>query len=156
MKKLNYLLSAAVLMMVLITVGCGKDDGPNQTPEEAVTEAFSKTWVLSSATLTGEGDVTDLDGLTLTVGNLSYSTNSGSVARTPNPWPSSGSWSFSSTITDANTSSFTVLRDDGLSISVTGFSDTAMTMGFTFSDSNTTGGKEEAVNGAWVMSFTAQ
>ncbi len=155
MKKLNYLLSAVVLMMVLMTVGCGPDD-PTISPEDAVTEAFAKTWLLSSATLDGQA-VTDLTGLTFAVTeNMSYSTNSSTVARQPNPFPASGTWVFKSDITSADQSTFIITRDGNLDMDVT-LSDTALTLGFTFDEAVHTGsGREEQVEGTWSVSFTAQ
>lgn len=154
MKKLNYLLSAVILLTVLVTVGCSKDEG-GPSAEEQVTDRFSKTWALSSASL-GSDAVTDLSGLTLTINsNLSYSTG-GTVARTPHPWPSSGTWAFTTPITDASASSFVVTRDDGLEINVT-LTDTTLIMSFTFVEgTHSQNGREEAVSGAWSMEFAAQ
>ena len=156
MKKLNYLLSAVVLLAVLVTVGCSKDDGPGKTAEEQVTEKMSKTWVMSSATLESQ-PVTDLSGLTLTITDaLAYSTNSNSVTRTPNPWPVGGSWAFKTEITDASTGSFVITRDSELDINVT-LTDTNLTLNFLFDDTHTTNeGREDAVKGSWVFVYDAQ
>jgi len=157
MKKLNYLLSAVVLLAVLVTVGCSKDDGPGITPEQAVTDRLSKSWDISSATLDNQ-DISDLTGLTLTINDaLGYTTNSTSVARTPNPWPVGGSWAFVDEITDAADTSFSIRRDDEINI-VVALTDTSLTLSFTFDDAIHKGstGKEEALSGDWVFVFTAQ
>ena len=156
MKKLNYLLSAVVLLAVLVTVGCSKDDGPGITPEQAVTDRMAKSWDLSSATLDSQ-DISDLTGLTLTMTDaLGYST-SGTVARTPHPWPVSGLWSFKGDITDAASGSFVITRDSELDMNVT-LTDTSLTLSFTFDDATHKGsaGRDEAVDGSWVFVFAAQ
>jgi len=157
MKKLNYILSAVVLMAVLITVGCGGDDPAGQTAEEAVTENFSKSWELTTATYKGD-PVDNMDGFILTINtNMKYSTNSSTVERTPTPWPASGDWSFKDgTVTSKSDGDFTVTRDDGLEIDVT-LGATTLALGFTFIDgTHSEGGREEQVDGDWVMNFTAQ
>lgn len=156
MKKLNYLLSVAVLFALLVTVGCSKDDGPGVSAEDQVKERLSKTWLISSATLASQ-TVTDLTGLTLTITDqLSYTSNGNTAARQPNPWPTSGTWVFKTAITDASTGSFVITRDDGLDINVT-LTDTTLSLGLVFDDSIHNGSsREEAVDGSWVFEFTAQ
>ena len=57
MKKLNYLLSVAVLLAVLLTTGCGGSDGPAApVVKDLIATKLSKTWTLSSATLGGDND----------------------------------------------------------------------------------------------------
>jgi hypothetical protein len=151
MKKLNYLLSAVILLAVLVTVGCSKDDG-GPSAEQQVIDRFAKTWTLTSASY-DDGNVTDLSGLTLTLSdNFSYSTG-GSVTRTPHPWPSSGTWSFTTPITDAAASSFSVTRDDGLVMSVE-LTDTTLTLNFNFEEgTHSQTGRTEGIDGQWSMQF---
>jgi|GEM_PF-4680487 len=153
MKKLNYLLSAVVLLAVLVTVGCGTNE-PGPSAEVQVTDMFAKTWTLTSASLDND-PITDMNGLTLTVNSaFTYSTG-GTVARPVHPWPSNGTWEFTTPITEV-TGSFQVTRDDGLVIDVT-LTETTLILRFIFIEGTNLGsGRVEALAGAWSMEFAAQ
>lgn len=150
MKKLSYLLSTIVLFSVLLTVGCKKKSDPGPSEEELQLDRVAKSWTVTAAQL-GSEDVTDgFSGFSIKIDeNLGY-TASGAT-RDPQPWPLSGTFSFKEG--DLNT----LQRNDGLDMTLNVNDDgTTMTLSFTF-DENThqSGGRVEAINGAWSFSFTS-
>ena len=99
-------------------------------------------------------DLTDNPALTVTFTKTGYMTNSGATPdSSPNPWPASGTWKVKG---DPKVDTgFTITREDGLDITVA-LTETSLNLRFTFDDdTHKTGGRNEAVDGAWVMGFTA-
>lgn len=161
MKKLNYLLSAIVLSGVLFTVGCGGDDAPGITPEQAVLNKLAKTWTISSVSFENSTSTyaDDFAGFTMTLTDAKGYTTTNSPDFGPfSQNSSSGSWDFVTPPTDPTVSSFKVTRAaDGLEITIA-ISDTTMSLTFNFTDDDGDGvhdGREEAVTGAWVFDFTS-
>ena len=159
MKTIKYTLSALIIVAIALFTACdggGGGDDPQPSEEDLMKEKLSKTWNISSVTLSNEDVTADFSGFTLTLQSSgSYSTNSSSVERSPNPWPNSGSVEFGGSADSPNLNQ--LVRDDGLTMSVS-TDGSSLSLSFTFSDEHTdsTGGRVEIVNGSWVFQFTAQ
>lgn len=158
MKKLNYLLSSIVLLGILFTVGCGPDDELGPSAEEAQKTLMAKTWNVSDVTLNNENITADFTNFTLTVDtNLGYTTFLQDITRSPQPWPTSGSFAFGVN-GDGTPNVNQLLREPGgskeLPITLQ-VNETTMTLSFTFVDgTHNPGGRTEAISGDWVFSFT--
>lgn len=156
MKKFHFLLVALLLGALVTFPSCGGDeDDPGISEEDLMIEKLSKTWIASSVSLSSENVTADFDGFIVTLKSSGeYSTNSASIVRSPNPWPSSGSVDFGGTADAPNLNQ--LIRNDGLVMSINSDGST-LTVSFTFSDEHTdsTGGRTEVVNGSWVFDFIA-
>lgn len=161
MKPCKILFQLAFIGGIGMLLSC---DGGEVTPEVSETdlmkEKLAKTWVASSAsssiTVDNDDVTSEFSGFTLTLSdNLSFTSNSNTLSRTPTPWPTNGTFSFGGTSDSPSLNQ--LIRDDGLTVSVTTDGST-MRMTFVFSDSNkdSTGGKVGAINGNWVFQFSVQ
>lgn len=164
MKKMNYLLSAVVLLGVLFTIGCGGDDAPGITPEQAALTKLAKTWTATSVSFEGSTSTyaDDFQSFTLTItGEKGYTTSGGPSPDEFGPFSqgsSTGSWDFAIPPVTIDDSAFKITRTaDGLAMDVQA-SATNMSLTFSFTDNDGNGshdGREEAVTGAWIFDFTA-
>ncbi|QSE99094.1 hypothetical protein [Fulvivirga lutea] len=167
MKKLSYLLSAAVLSLLLFSVGCdsGGDDGAPAVDQ--VGNTFSGTWAVD-ATQTGQvtfgspsqDRTDDYSDFALTITYTAGSEGgTASIVGGPSgvrPFLGTDSWTFTPVPTDASTTQFTVTRaSDGLQITVTNFSATGMTLSFSLADGGSTS-RTEAVVGSWTFNLVKQ
>ena len=149
MKKLSYLLSTIVLFSVLLTVGCKKKSDPGPSDEQLQLDRIAKAWTVTAAQL-GSEDVTDgFTNFSITINdNLGY--NASGSTRDPQPWPSSGSFSFNDG--DLNT----LVRNDGLEMTLNVNDEgTTMTLSFTFVEATHQSGRVEAIDGAWSFNLVA-
>jgi hypothetical protein len=167
MKKLNYLLSGIVLMVVLVTVGCG-DDEPKLSAEEQLFDKITGTWTAGTVTFgTGDDRTTDYAGFTIAFNGskdagYSFSTSlpaAVSSDRGPFNIESSGSWTFTNEISDASPSSVGITRtNDQLSMTLFIDSDSSARLEFNFIDEDGDGihgnGRDEAISGNWVFTLT--
>lgn len=168
MKKINYLFLPLFAFAFFSLVSCG-DDGPETPAYEMVKDRFSATWVVD-ATKTNQvlfqsEDRTDSYAnfaLTVTAGATgveggNYSTT---LVDEPDPWPSSGSWTFTNVanITDPNASSFSVTRADGVVIQVSGLTETQVVLEFTYDQSTHAqdDNRIKEVDGVWKFTLTKQ
>ncbi|MBL6445976.1 hypothetical protein JMN32_06630 [Fulvivirga sp. 29W222] len=151
MKNLTYLFSAVILLVVLTTIGCKKDDDPGLSEEEQQLEALAGTWVATTVN-DGVQDRQDYDGFTLTINKeLTYSTAGG-----PNllPMPEAGSFVFGTNVksnividpTDANIPATYSIAADGATL----------TLSFTYSGSGFANTRTNSVNGSWTFTFAKQ
>lgn len=164
MKKLNYLLSAVVILGVMATIGCSKDDGPSQTAEEKLFDKITGTWTASAVTYNTSDDRTTVySGFTITLSGSSdagYSYSASVPAGVdfgPFKSQTSGGWTFTNEVTDANASSVGITRTaDALPITLFIDSETQVRLEFTYTDDDRDGnhdGREEAVSGSWVFTL---
>ncbi|MEQ8577045.1 MAG: hypothetical protein RIB63_23455, partial [Fulvivirga sp.] len=70
------------------------------------------------------------------------------------PFAGNGTWSFQNEITDANPSSFNIIRNDGLVITVSSLTDTSLQLSFVFDDGTHSSSRTEAVDGTWTFDFS--
>jgi hypothetical protein len=162
MNKLNYFLRTGIIVGLTALAGCGDDNAPEIDPKEAVTERFSNTWIVgtdaTSKVLFGTEPRTDAYSafsLTITEDNT-YTTVE---VDDPDPWPASGSWSFTNpeNITSASQNAFSVTRDDGLIMNATlSNNDKTLQLTFEFDPEIHAGERIMAVNGQWTFILVAQ
>ena len=154
MKKLGYLLSSALLLSILFTIGCKKDGG-DETPEyELRLQEMATTWTATDVQLDGDNVTDGFSGFTLTVTNA-YGYSASGATRSPQPWPASGTWDFDGAGTD-NVNINKVIRDDGLEISIDAISESSLILSFNFVEGTHDSGRTEAVSGNWTFTFAAQ
>jgi hypothetical protein len=145
--KIVKLIAVALVSIALVQIsGCG--GGGNGTPTLSASDAVkakltaATSWKVQSATVDGVDQTAIYKNLALSFSVAGYSsTNGGTV------WPATGTWSFN----DANGT--TVKRDDGLIISVE-VTDTSLKLSYTWAKTTLSGGREESVKGAQVLTFT--
>lgn len=135
-------LIALTLVLGVLVTGCKKPPPVTKTDEELQIEKLTGTWKLqagaNAVTIDITNDVTtNWTGFTLTLGNKTYQTSSSSEALV---WPSSGTWDFGTNVT-------TLVRDDGVEISVS-VTDTSLQLQFDYSAS---GGRLNGIEGNWVF-----
>ena len=116
MKKLNYLFSTVILLAVLMTIGCGKDE-PSISAEEKLVDKISGTWTASAVTYNTSDDRTTVySGFTITLSGskdagYSYSASvPAAVDFGPFKSQTSGGWTFTNEVTDASASSVGITR----------------------------------------------
>jgi len=116
---------------------------------------LSKTWVLN----TGNTGVS-LDGVDVSSWfsqfSLTFNTDftfTSSNNNSPNPWPTSGTWSFAKNA-DGSANLRQIVRGDGLVINIDTFSDTVLIFSFQFDDSTHSSGREEGVTGVYIFNLT--
>ena len=165
MKKLAYLLSIGVLVSLLATVGCKKDDDVAISPEDQVGAKLTGTWVINGSANSvtfgspTEDRTTDYSDFTLTItydvdsDGGTYGISGGPVGA--RPFPVSGTWLYQNDITDVN-GSFVIVRDDGVATTISSLTDTALVFSFLFDSSSNTGSRQAAVDGQWNFSMVAQ
>ncbi|MEQ8244370.1 hypothetical protein [Fulvivirga sp.] len=162
MKSLNYLLSAAVLVFLLANASCKSDDDPGVPAADQVGAKFTSTWNASSVTFgsPSQDRSADYSDFQLTIG-YTAGTNAGTYSITGGPQGSgivpfagNGTWSFQNEITDANPSSFNIVRNDGLVITVSSLTDTSLQLSFVFDDGTHSSSRTEAVDGTWTFDFS--
>ncbi|MGK7388915.1 MAG: hypothetical protein ACNS60_01135 [Candidatus Cyclobacteriaceae bacterium M2_1C_046] len=168
MKKLNYLFLSVIAVVFLTLVSCGDDD-PGVTPIEAVKERLAGTWAVDASNTTskvlfGTEDRTDgytnfaltfnLSGLDIPGG--SYTTT---LVDEPDPWPSSGTWTFTNpdNITDPAATTFQITRGDGVVIDVN-LTETTLELNFSYDQSVHAGddNRIKAVDGEWTFVLVKQ
>jgi hypothetical protein len=141
MKNLKIAASLFVIINFLYLTSCKKDD---PEPETARIQKLlaANAWVMQSVTV-NEMDQTNLfTGLTLSFTNTNYSTTNGGVV-----WPAIGTWEF----TDATAN--TIVRDDGLQITINEVTSTSLKLAFTWSTTTLGGGRTASVAGDHEFSF---
>lgn len=162
MNKINFLLLTGIIIGFVGLAGCGDDSGPVINPVDAVTDRFSKIWIvnLTDATSTvmfGTEERTDAYAdfqLTINDDNT-YSTVEISEI---DPWPTTGTWQFTDPddITDPNQNSFFITRGDGLLISVTlSNNDEVIELNFSYDQDIHEGERMMAVDGQWKFVLVA-
>jgi hypothetical protein len=155
LRQLSFLVILAATVVMLSNCG---DDGGSKPPEQVQLEKLSKTWNVVSAQLDNNNRTADFNNFKLTFSgtfnaaapNGPYSFSVSGTRPTPSPWPGSGTWSFAS-IGSGDTG--TLVRDDNVSMIYTISSNGTLTLNFTCSSCNYTGGRTSQVNGNWVFTF---
>ena len=134
-------ISLAVLAAVLHMASCGGDPAPESGAAMATKLLTAGTWSTQSVTVSGASS-TIYNNLKVTFTATGFSaTDGGSV------WPASGTWNFT------DDTGKTMVRGDGLSISVTELTSTKVVMGLTWNKTTLGGGRSESVAGQHVFTF---
>jgi hypothetical protein len=161
--KMKILFKSAIVVMALATLltysGCDPGGPGDPTVEEVQLAKLSGSWAVSASQastdvkLNAVSQKTDYNSFTLTLtgtpGATSFGyTTTGRPAKL-NPWPSSGTWKFST-----NSPETTVIRDPGgadeLEMTYT-VSDTQLEITFTFAGAGYSRTKQ--VQGTWVFTM---
>lgn len=152
MKNLTYLFSAAILLVVLTTFGCGEDD-PDLTEEEVQLNALTGTWV---ATKVGDGvidDRQDYKDFTLTINKeMTYSTAGGPDLL---PMPEAGAFAFNPN----NVKGSIIIAPSDANITATyalNADSNVLTLSFTYEGAGFENTRTNSVNGTWTFTFSKQ
>jgi hypothetical protein len=137
-----------IIAAAMITLGCGEDDSPTIDPIQQVVDGLEKTWSATSVTFQSQDVTANWGGFT-----LAFDQNKGYTATSLSDesvvvWPTSGSYSFPN-LENANS----VLRSDGVQISIEDLTDTNVRLVFQISGRNE-GGREDALIGEWAFVMT--
>jgi hypothetical protein len=141
MKNINIAASLFVIIGLLFLTSCKKDD---PEPETARIQKIlaANSWVIQTVTV-NEVDQTNLfTGLTLSFTKTNYSTTNGGVV-----WPASGTWEF------VDETAKTIVRNDGLQITINEVTNTSLKLSLTWSTTTLGGGRTASVAGDHEFSF---
>jgi hypothetical protein len=141
MKNINIAASLFVIIGLLFLTSCKKDD---PEPETARIQKIlaANSWVIQTVTV-NEMDQTNLfTGLTLSFTKTNYSTTNGGVV-----WPASGTWEF------VDETAKTIVRNDGLQITINEVTNTSLKLALTWSTTTLGGGRTASVAGDHEFSF---
>lgn len=140
-----------VLLIIFNISGCKKKNDP--TPKEQKISSLAFTWKATQVSLDGYDVSSYFNGFTLTISSdYTYSTTGGN---SPNPWPTSGVWSFTKN-TDGSLNLDKVMRDDGLEILIQEINNTSLELSFTHDASMHQSGRTEGISGVYNFTFTNQ
>ena len=140
MKKIKYAQHMFLVLIITVLTGCPKDELSPQDEQLIALKNNGKAWVLAANGVDKDGyDVTDqFTGFKLSIGDYTYSTQNSLITA----WAASGTWEFNG----ENLNS--VLRDDGVVISLTN-SEASLTISFAVSAP--TGGRVESLTGDYTF-----
>ena len=161
MKKLNYLLTLAVLGVLFMSVGCDGDDGDDKPAVDVVGEDFQSTWTATSVQYgsPAEERTSDYSDFTLTIvysgeGAGTYSTSGGPKGSGIVPFANSGTWSFTNPDDVTTGGSFNITRGDGLVMTVNTLNETTLSLTFEgYDDDVHESSRVDAVDGTWSFTF---
>ena len=148
MRKYTFFVSLIALTVLFTFSNCDKNKGNEKTEAEKQLDLLAGTWNISTATLDGTDVLTDYSGMTLTLTtSKGYSTSGGDFAPI---WPSSGTFDFKSSggTEDLNT----LVRDDGVEISISSISESNLSLAFDYAVSPPC--RAKGVCGGYVFTFT--
>jgi len=141
----NYYKTAAAVVLMIFGLfnlpGCKDDDSID--PKTQTINDLTATWQLVSVTNDNNDVSAQFSGFTLTIAGLNYQTQNGG-----NPWPGSGTYELS----DVDLK--TLLRSDGIAITIDQLTATNLTLSFTFNE--VTGGRANGVTGGFTFLMTKQ
>ena len=121
------------MVMILVSVSCGKDDPKPKVDEvEATVEALSnKPWTPTGVTFANANVDTDWSNFVLSFDDSKGYTASALSNESVLVWPASGTYTFPNA-NDPNT----ILRDDGVLISIQSLTETSTLLVFTITGRN--------------------
>jgi hypothetical protein len=159
MKKLNYILSAAVLVFLLANAGCKGDDDPGVPASDTVGAKFAGSYSVIDVTFDGTSRTSDYTDFTLTINFTTggqagtYNISGGPVGL--RPFPLEGTWTYVGAITDPATATFKVLRQDGVEMTVSSLTGTGFNLDFKLptGSAGSSTSKLDAVEGDWSFTF---
>lgn len=169
MKKLSYLFSAAVLSLLLVSVGCDSGGGDETPAVDQVGSTFSGNW--TAASVTGPQGASDdrtslysdfILKVNYTAGKATntYTASGGPGGSNVVPFANSGNWEFKNpTGLTAGATDFNIIRKDAaggdLAITVSNLTESTMTLTLTgYSSTVHDSYKVQSVDGDWTFTFT--
>ena len=135
MKPIKYMLLFTITIILLLNARKHKSN-----PTQAVIDALNKSWTANSVTLDNSNVTRDWNGFNLTFNSTKGYTATSLSDESILVWPANGSYTFP----DAN-NPHTVLRNDGVQISLTNITETSVTLTFVVP------GRTKGLNGEWVF-----
>ncbi len=158
MKRISSLLTLSLILSVtMIFTACKDDDGDGgPDPIQERLDLLSKSWNFSTVSLDTDDRTADFAGASLTVtASKSYSTTSVQTIYA-DVWPASGTFDFG-TGTDGSPDPDTIIRSDGVTITIDNINDTGMTLRFNFVTASANSGSSVFnIEGEYICTFTAQ
>ncbi len=163
MKRINFLLTAGLLVSLLVYSGCGGSSEPTpETPSQLQLGKLTGTWNATANSVTRDGTAdASYDGFTITFGgsNNADNTNVSGTATTNDvtgTYPS-GSWEFNGTNVNS------IIRDGTNSGRITqtanltgdGAAGSTLVLSFTL-NADGSGSRTAGLTGAWVFTLTKQ
>ena len=140
--------------VLLLQSGCHKDEA-NSGERDVQLGKLSSTWKLTSATkddAAQDGYTDFMLALSGTSGSSAY-TYSATGRPQNSPWPSSGTWTFGSTVSSQ------IIRDkstvDELPMTYT-VTDTQLSLDFHFTGNGYAGSRVNSAEGHWIFTFSKQ
>jgi hypothetical protein len=137
----NVIVTLSVLIIWLFAFTCCSDETPLTTIESATQMLGTQAWKIQNVTIDDVDRTSSFSGLTLEFSSQEYTTTNGHVV-----WPESGEWSFT------NDTAKTILRSDGVVITVDQISDHALILSLNW-DQNTLSGRINSIKGHHKFTF---
>ncbi len=110
---------------------------------DRVKEILVGTWKVQSVTVSAVDQTALYKNLTLSFTDTGFTTTNGA-----NVWPASGTWSFT------DDTAKTMLRSDGVTITITEATSTKLVLAFSWANKTIGPGRVESVSGAHVFTFS--
>jgi hypothetical protein len=142
-KPFVYVLSLAVIVLLLVLSSCGGSDPAPSASETTTKQLVSSGWKISSVSVDGTDQTALFANMTLSFTATNYTTAKGGAV-----WPASGTWSF----TD-NTAK-KIKRNDNVEITIVEITDATLKLSLTWATGTFGPGRVESVAGNHVFSFT--
>lgn len=141
---ISAILCASSLFFLLLLQGCHDDNGP--TKEDEYLTQLSATWIIDEVTVDDRNVSGAFDGMELTV-----TTKKKFSVKNPVPpiWPADGSF----TLKQLSGSEYSMLRSDGIEVTITSLTPTDLTLQLQFTATDT-GGRVKSVSGIYEFHFT--
>lgn len=147
MDKIKWIVKAvftttALCLLLVVLTNCGDDAAAKSENDRIKDMLRSGTWKVQTV-LVDDVDHTALyEDLTLAFTGTHYTTTNGA-----NVWPASGEWNFND---DSGT---TMLRSDGVIITIATITTTNLVLTFDWPDTTIGSGRAESIQGAHVFTF---
>lgn len=149
--KISKILSYAVLISIIVLLGCKKDEVIPPTEEEKQLDLLVGTWSLGNGTVTLDGDdrAADWAGFEVTfTDSKGYSTIS---SFDDNVWPPVGTWDFQGT---TGSGLNVLVRSDGIPMNIN-LSASSLTLNFDYLITRINkNGRVESIEGNWIFSLS--
>lgn len=141
LRKASVLFAFAMVASLLIISGCKKED-PLPEVERIKTLLAANTWRVQSVVVDGVNQNNLFTGLTLSFTATNYSTTNGGLV-----WPASGTWLFK------DDTGKTILRSDGLEITLEDVTETTLKLSLNRAGGTLGKGRSQSVAGKHVFTF---
>lgn len=141
MLKVILTISAWCLLLVVLT-NCGGDDSEQSETDRVEAALRSGTWKVETVSVDDVDQTALYEHLTLTFTKTAYTTTNGA-----NVWPASGGWNFT------DDSATTILRDDGVVITVAEATTTKLVLSFDWATTTIGPGRTASTEGEHVFTF---
>ena len=137
------LISTLLILGLLSIESCNKRSDDNNLSAKDKTSALllSVPWNVNTVVADGTDQTTVFTGMTLSFNSTSYTTTKGGAL-----WPSNGEWTY------ADESGKSLLRSDGLLVTILDISSTSLTLSF-ISTKGSIGWRVNSISGNYIFTF---